>query len=67
MDHSLILLNETISHAVLGMVESSGKTWSTGEGNDKQLQYSCPENSMNSMKRQTMITQTNELFRLVGV
>ena len=29
--------------------------WSTGEGNGKPLQYSCPENPMNSMKRQTAI------------
>ena len=34
------------------MVESSDKTWSTGEGNGKPLQYSCLENPMNSMKRQ---------------
>ena len=34
------------------MVESSDKTWSTGEGNGKPLQYSCLENHMNSMKRQ---------------
>ena len=33
------------------MVESSDKTWSTGEGNGKPLQYSCLENPMNSMKR----------------
>ena len=26
------------------MVESSDKTWSTGEGNGKLLQYSCLEN-----------------------
>ena len=26
--------------------------WSTGEGNGKPLQYSCLENSRNSMKRQ---------------
>ena len=25
------------------MVESSDKTWSTGEGNGKPLQYSCHE------------------------
>ena len=31
------------------MVESSDKTWSTGEGNCKPLQYSCLENPMNSM------------------
>ena len=34
------------------MVESSNKTWSTGEGNGKPLQYSCLGNPMNSMKRQ---------------
>ena len=34
------------------MVESSDKTWSTGEGNGKPLQYSCFQNPMNSMKRQ---------------
>ena len=33
-------------------LESSDKAWSTGEGNDKPLQYSCLENTMNSMKRQ---------------
>ena len=33
------------------MVESSDKTWSTGEGNGKPLQYSCLENPMNSVKR----------------
>ena len=32
------------------MVESSDKTWATGEGNVKTLQYSCLENPMNSMK-----------------
>ena len=34
------------------MVESSDKTWSTGEGKSQPLQYSCLENPMNSMKRQ---------------
>ena len=33
------------------IAESSDKTWSTGEGNGKPLQYSCFENPMNSMKR----------------
>ena len=33
------------------MVESSDKTWSTGEGNGKPLKYSCLENPMNSVKR----------------
>ena len=33
------------------MAESSDKTWSIGEGNDKPLQYFCLENPMNSTKR----------------
>ena len=32
------------------MMESSDKTWSSGEGNGKPLQYSCLENPMNIMK-----------------
>ena len=49
------------------MVERSDKTWSTGEGNGKPLQYSCLENPMNSMKRQKDMTLKDELPRLVGV
>ena len=48
------------------IVESSDKTWSTGEGNGKPLQYSCLENPMNSMKRQKDRTLKDELSRLVG-
>ena len=48
------------------MVESSGKTWSPGEGNGKPFQYSCLENPMNSMKRQKDRTMKDELPRLVG-
>ena len=48
------------------MVESSAKTWSTGEGNGKPLQYSCLENPMNSMKRQKDRTLKDELPRWVG-
>ena len=48
------------------MVESSDKTWSPGEGNGKQLQYSCLENPMNSMKRQKDMTLKDELSRSVG-
>ena len=48
------------------MVESSDKMWSTGEGNDKPFQYSCLENSMNSIKRQKDKTLKIELHRLVG-
>ena len=43
------------------MVESSDKTWSTGEGNGKRLQYSCLESLMNSMKRQKDMTINGKL------
>ena len=48
------------------MVDSSDKTWSTGEGNGKPLQYSCLENPMNSMQRQKDRTLKDELPRSVG-
>ena len=49
------------------MVESSDKTWSTGEGNGKPLKRSCLENPMNSMKRQKdRRTLKDELLRSVG-
>ena len=48
------------------MLESSDKTWYTGKGNGKPLQYSCLENLMNSMKRQKDRTLKGELPRLVG-
>ena len=48
------------------MVESSDKTWSTGEGNGKPLQYSCLENPMNTMQRQKDRTLKDELPRSVG-
>ena len=47
-------------------MESSDKTWSTGEGNGKPLQYSCLENPMNSMKGQKDRTLKDELPRSVG-
>ena len=34
------------------IVESSDKTWSTREKDDKKRKHSCLENPMNSMKRQ---------------
>ena len=37
--------------------------WSTGEGNGKPLQHSCPENPMNSMKRQNDRILKEELPR----
>ena len=48
------------------MVESSDKTWSTGEGNSKPLQDSCLEKPMNSMKRQNDRILKEELARSVG-
>ena len=48
------------------MVGSYDKTWSTGEGNGKLLQYSCRENTMDSMKRQKDRTLKDELPRSVG-
>ena len=47
-------------------MESSDKTWFTGEGNGKIVQYFCLENTMNSMKRQKDMTLKDELPRLVG-
>ena len=47
-------------------MESSDKTWSTGEENGKPLQYSCLKNPMNSMKRQKDRMLKDELPRLVG-
>ena len=48
------------------MVERSNRMWSTGEGNDKPLQYSCLENPMNSMKRQNDRILKEEFPRSVG-
>ena len=48
------------------MVERSDRMWSTGEGNDKPLQYSCFEKPMNSMKRQKDRTLKDELPRSEG-
>ena len=48
------------------IVESSDKTWFTGERNGKPLQYSCLENPMNSVKRQKDRMLKDELPRSVG-
>ena len=48
------------------MVENSGKRWSSGEGNDKPLQFCCLENTINSMKRQNDRSLNDELSRIVG-
>ena len=49
------------------IVESSDKRWPTGEENGKPLQYSCLENSRNSMKRQKDMTLEDEHPRSIGV
>ena len=46
-------------------MESSDKTWSSGEENGKLLQYSCLENPINSMKRLKDMTLKDELPKLV--
>ena len=43
------------------MVESSDKTWYTGEDNAKSLQYFCLQNPTNSMKRQKDMTLKDEI------
>ena len=48
------------------MVESADKMQSTGKGNGKPLQYSHPENPMNSMKRQKDRTLKDEMPRMGG-
>ena len=47
------------------MVKRSDRMWSTGEGNGKSLQYSCLENSMNSIKRKNDKILKEELPRSV--
>ena len=47
-------------------MESSDKTWSTGEADGKPLQCSFLENPMNSMKRQKDRTLKDELPWLEG-
>ena len=44
----------------------SDKTWATGEGKGKPLQYSCLENPMNSMKKQNDRILKEKLPRSVG-
>ena len=48
------------------MLERSDRMWSTGEGNDKPLQFSCLEKPMNSMKRQNDRIHKGELLRSIG-
>ena len=48
------------------MMERSYRTWSTGEGNGKPLQYSSLKSPMNTMKRQKARTLKDEIPRSVG-
>ena len=48
------------------MVDRADRMWSIGEGNGKPLQYSCLDNTMNSMKRQNDRILKEELPRSVG-
>ena len=48
------------------MMQSSDKTWSTGEGSGRPLWDTCLENPMNSMKKQKQITLKDELLRSIG-
>ena len=48
------------------MGERSDRMWSTGEGNDKPLRYSCLESPMNSMRRQNDRIVKEELPRSVS-
>ena len=45
------------------LVKSSDKKWTTIEGNDNPPQYSCHENSRNSMKKQKDMTPEDEPSR----
>ena len=42
------------------IVKSSDQTWYAGGGNGSPLQCSCPENPMDSMKRQKDMTPEGE-------
>ena len=48
-------------------VESSNKTWSTGEGNGNPIQYSCHKNPIKSIIRQKDMTLKDEPPRSEGV
>ena len=48
-------------------VESSDKTWSTGQRKGKPLQYSCFEDPMNNVKRQKDLKLEDQPPRSVNV
>ena len=49
------------------IVESSDKTWFTGEGNGKLLHYFCHNNLVSSVKRQKDMTPKDKPPRSEGV
>ena len=68
MDHTLLWRRDLCNSMKLWVMPCKATqdgrvltTWSTPGGNDKPLQYSCLEDSMNSMKRQTEMTLEDEL------
>ena len=61
-----IMVNKRVQNAVLGGTLKTDRMWSTGEGHSKPLQYSCLEDSMNSMKRQNDRILKEELPGCVG-
>jgi len=69
----LAKLSEAMSHVVqghprwMGPIENSDKTWFTGGGNGKTIQYSCYENHLNIIKRQKYMTPEDESPRSKGV
>ena len=48
------------------MMESSDKTWSTGEGSGKPLQHSCLDNLINGTKRQKDMSLKDKVPRSIG-
>ena len=58
LQHQILLLSPVTS--------TTDRTWSTGEGNGKPIQYSCLGNPMNSMKRQYDRIPKEELTRSLG-
>ena len=61
----LLEAKDLSSQMAAALIHIYDKTWSTGEGYGKPLQYSCFENPMNSMKRQKDMTLKDKLPRLV--
>ena len=58
-----IMVNKRVRNAVLGCNLKNDRMSSTAEGNGKPFQYSCLENTMNSMERQNNRIPKEELPR----